>query len=228
MKPIELVLWGVAGAAVGALALRWSGRTVSGGGGHPYPDPKPKGVPFAGGPARPVWPIAANSTNPRRYEVAYHDVSGHTHGNAGGRAFKALRSSGSRYHSGIDLYADAGDLVLAPEDGEIVEDQNFLNTIPGEDAMLIQGDSGTTILLGEIVAESMTTRFGLREGDRVRAGQPVAVIAKTANGSHMLHFETYAEGTERNRRWLVGHQPDPALRDPTGYLLRARAGAVVA
>jgi murein DD-endopeptidase MepM/ murein hydrolase activator NlpD len=197
-------------------------RTVEGGGGHPYPLPKSHGVPFAPGPAKPVWPIQS-SKNARHLEVAYRDVNGKIHGNYWGRGFKAKRSSGKRYHSGIDIYADAGDVVVSPEAGVIVADQNFLNSIPGEDAMLIQGDSGTTILLGEIVAESMTNEFGLKEGDRVAAGQPVAIVAKTVNGSHMLHFETYGPGAKRNRRWMAGGKPHASLRDPTGYLLRARA-----
>ena len=191
---------------------------VTGAGGHPYPPPKNRGVPFAAGPARPTWPISG-SDNKRWGEVAYRDINGKRHGNAS-RAFKASRSG--RHHAGIDLYADAGDIVLAPESGVIVADQNFLNSIPGEDAMLIQGDSGTTILLGEIVAESMTTQFGLKEGSRVEQGQPVAIVAETVNGSHMLHFETYAEGSERNRSWKKGKKPHPSLLDPTAYLLRAR------
>lgn len=191
--------------------------------GHSYPPPKNKGVPFSGGPARPAWPIQT-STNKRKWEVAYRDVNGGKHGNMS-RAFKAQRGSGARHHAGIDLYANAGDVVVAPEDGVIVADQNFLNSIPGEDAMLIQGDSGVTVLLGEIVAESMTTKFGLKEGSRVKKGQPVAIVGKTVNGSHMLHFETYTKGSTRNRSWKQGKKPHASLRDPTAYLLRARAGA---
>lgn len=209
----------------GFLGWLWSSLTkkkvVSGAGGHPYPLPVSKGVPFASGPENPVWPIKSDSKNERKYEVPYKDVNGKRYGNQA-RAFKATRGNGARYHAGIDIYANAGDVVLAPESGVIVEDQNFLNSIPGEDAMLIQGDSGTTILLGEIVAESMTTEFGLKEGSRVTAGQPVAIVAKTVNGSHMLHFETYAKGSKRNRSWSQGKKPHTSLRDPTAYLLRAR------
>jgi murein DD-endopeptidase MepM/ murein hydrolase activator NlpD len=224
-RTLEWMYWGIAGLAVGAAILRYKGRVVRGRGGHPYPLPKDHGVPFAAGPMRPVWPIQSSS-NPRHLEVAYRDEAGNGHGNVWGRGFKARRASGKRWHSGIDIYADEGDVVVSPEDGVIVADQNFLNSIPGEDAMIIQGDSGTTILLGEIVAESMTTHFNLREGDRVKAGQPVAIVAKTVNGSHMLHFETYAEGVNRNRSWKTGNKAHPTLRDPTAYLLRARAQAL--
>jgi murein DD-endopeptidase MepM/ murein hydrolase activator NlpD len=195
---------------------------VTGAFGHPYPTPVNHGVPFAQGPAAPTWPIHKSSKNKRKYDVSYKDVNGETH-NRGSRRFKASRGDGARYHAGIDIFADDGDVVLSPESGVIVADQNFLGSIPGEDAMLIQGDSGTTILLGEIVAESMTTQFGLKEGSRVKKGQPVAIVALTANGSHMLHFETYTQGADRNRSWKQGQKPHPTLRDPTAYLLRARA-----
>ena len=201
---------------------RTPAKVVTGSGGHPYPPPKNKGVPFAQSPASPIWPIDPSSKNKRKFEVAYKDINNGRHGNQA-RAFKASRGKGSRYHAGIDIYANAGDIVRAPEAGVIVADQNFLGTIPGEDAMLIQGDSGTVVLLGEIVAESMTTHYGLKEGSRVERGQPVAIVGLTKNGSHMLHFETYTQGSTRNRSWKKSQGPHESLRDPTEYLLRARA-----
>lgn len=220
------MLYAIGGGLIGWLLTLFSrakagARVVGGAAGHPYPTPKNKGVPFAQGPAQPAWPIQS-STNSRQFQVSYTDINGKKHGRSS-RAFKATRGKGSRNHAGIDLFANAGDVIVSPESGVIVADQNFLNTIPGEDAMLIQGDSGTTILLGEIVAESMTTEFGLKEGSRVERGQPVAIVALTKNGSHMLHFETYTEGSTRNRKWRRGKVPHESLRDPTPYLLRARA-----
>jgi len=223
----DLITWGIAGGLAGWL-ISWvqsvGRRIAKGPGGHPYPLPKSHGVPFATGPKRPVWPIHPDSRNPRMYEVAYRDVHGKAHGNFGGRGFSAKRGSGARKHAGIDIYANGGDVVRAPESGVIIADQKFLGSIPGEDAMLIQGDSGTVILLGEIIPESMTTRFGLKEGSRVQAGDPVALVGTTQNGSHMLHFETYVQGTKRNRQWRANKSPPTELRDPTAYLLRARAG----
>ncbi len=219
-KDEKTLLYVIGGSFLGWFLSFYKKVVVTGAGGHPYRAPKNRGVPFANGPHRPVWPIQS-SKNKRWLEVAYKDVNGKNHGNVGGRGFKAAR--GSRNHAGIDLYANEGDVVVSPESGVIVADQNFLQSIPGEDAMLIQGDSGTTILLGEIVAESMTTEFGLKEGSRVDRGQPVAIVAKTSKGSHMLHFETYVAGTKRNRSWKKGQKPPESLRDPTAYLLRARA-----
>lgn len=182
-----------------------------------YVLPKKRGAPFAQAPNSVVWPIP-NSNNPRRFEVAYRDVNGKNHGN-GARAFRASR--GERHHGGIDLYADAGDIVVAPESGTLVAQQNFLNTIPGKDAILIQGDSGNVILLGEIVAKSFED-FGLSMGSRVKAGQPVAKVGLTSNGSHMLHFETYTQGATKNARWYKGQEAPSTLRDPSDYLLKAR------
>ena len=216
-----IVAGGVIGWLLGLFKKAKASQPIGGTGGHPYPPPKNRGVPFAESPTQPLWPIQADSTNKRMYEVAYRDVNGKMRGN-GARAFKARRANGARYHAGIDLYADAGDVVVAPEAGVIVADQNFLNSIPGKDAMLIQGYSGTTILLGEIVAKSFRD-FGLEIGSRVERGQPVARVGLTQKGSHMLHFETYTQGSNRNRSWRQGRVPHPTLRDPTVYLLRARA-----
>jgi murein DD-endopeptidase MepM/ murein hydrolase activator NlpD len=185
-------------------------------GGHSYPPPKPMGAPFAGGPARPKWPVGP-SHNKNWGKVSYRDVNGTMHLN-GARAFGASR--GERRHAGIDLYGNPGDLVIAPESGVLVSDQNFLTTIPGDDALMMQGDSGTVLLFGEIKANGFQ-EFGLQLGSRVQKGQPIGRIVQTANGSHMLHFETYAQGTTKNKKWFVGQAPPAGLLDPTEYLLRA-------
>ena len=198
MKTLDYALWGIAGLAVGAAAVAAtkSASQASGPGGHGSPLPKAQGVPFAPGAARPIWPIQSSS-NDRHGQVAYRDVNGTRHGN-NSRAFLASRQGGARNHVGIDIYANGGDVVVAPETGTIISDQNFLNSIPGEDAMLFQTESGVVLLFGEIVAESFK-QFGLDEGSHVKAGTPIAYIATTVNGSHMLHFETYTR---------VTHYPD--------------------
>jgi murein DD-endopeptidase MepM/ murein hydrolase activator NlpD len=187
-------------------------------GGHPYPIPKNRGAPFAAGPVRPVWPIHSASTNKRWHQVPYRDVNGTKHGRQS-RAFKASRSG--RNHVGIDIFANAGDIVLAPESGTLVKEQNFLNSIPGKDAVIMQGDSGVVILFGEVVAKSYE-EFGHQLGSRVERGEPIGRVGLTKKGSHMLHFETYRQGSTRNRRWNKGTDPHPDILDPTAYLLRAR------
>jgi murein DD-endopeptidase MepM/ murein hydrolase activator NlpD len=154
--------------------------------------------------------------------VPYLDTQGQWHGNSS-RAFKASRDG--RFHAGIDLYANAGDVLVAPEAGVVVGRQTFLN---GTGAMLIQLDSGITVLLGETMmggAEEVARRYNAQPvvvGSRVRAGQPVTVVGKTDNGSHMLHIETYTCCPTDNDPWYVGRPPPKLLRDPTDWLLRAQ------
>lgn len=219
---LPYVAVGVLGALIARQLGRPSRRTSFEG-----PPPMDQGAPFARGSADPVWPIRG-SKNKRWREVAYKDVNGKTHGNAS-RRFKATRTGdkGERWHVGIDLYANAGDIVVAPESGIIIEDQNYLATIPGEDALLLQGDHGVTFILGEIVADSWHD-FGVKVGDRVSRGQPIARVALTSKGSHMLHFETMSCCPTTNQPWYKGKPLPPNVLDPTEYLLRARSGSALA
>lgn len=190
-------------------------------GDYPYPRPRTlQGVPFAQGAPNPVFPVASSSKHSRRLDVSYKDVDGKYHGRWG-RIFGASRRDGQRYHAGIDLFANPGDVIVAPEAGTIVGTQNFLNSIDGAgpDAMLIEGDNGVTILLGEIDEKA----YGLKVGDRVTRGQPVARIQATAGGDHMLHIETYRNGLTHNQQWWKGSPAPSHLLDPTDYLLRAAA-----
>lgn len=208
-----LAFFGVTVWAVG----RIRGRRIE----YPWPAPKDQGVLFAEGARRPLWPVAPNSTHARRLEVAYKDIYGKIHGN-GSRRFRTTRAG--RYHVGIDLYANAGDVVLAPEDGVVVNTQTFLN---GTDAMLIEGNHGITVLLGEIAPGSWR-EMGVDKGSKVKRGQPVARVGLTHNGSHMLHFETYACCPIKNYSWYQGRPAPELVRDPSDYLLRALAGEMVA
>lgn len=124
------------------------------------------------------------------------------------------RDNPTRRHAGIDLFAHAGDAVIAIEDGRIVAFYPFLRARTGEMsyALLIAHDSYVANY-GEVRATSLSRR-GLGVGDAVRAGQAIADVSDTAQ----LHFETYAPHTERNASWPHGaHQP-ARLRDPTDLL----------
>lgn len=184
---------------------------------HPYPKPFDHGVPFAIG-KRPVWPIAPNSRHRKLYVVSYKDVDGERHGSPS-RSFKANR--GERNHVGIDLYANAGDVVVAPEDGTIVGHQNFLH---GTRAVLIQLDSGPVVLLGEVDKGGLK-EFGLRVGSRVKKEQPVTRVGVLGGGGHMLHTETYRKGTTKNKRWYKNRDRPPEILDPTDFLLQAKANS---
>ena len=196
-------------------------RALGGGSGsgtssaHPYPPPANRGVPFAPGGAT-VWPIAANSRASRKYEVPYKDVNGQWRGNSS-RAFKASRDG--RFHAGVDLYANGGDVLVSPGDGVVVGRQTFLN---GTGAMLIALDSGIVVLLGETKMGG-AAEFGVVVGSRVHAGQPVTRVGVTNAGSHMLHIETYRKGTVTNEPWYKDRSPPPELLDPTNWLLAGKA-----
>lgn len=203
------------GALAAAIARRAKGTTSPV---ATYADPPPRQtqVAFAEGDPAPWWPIASTSHHRRMWEVAYKDVYGKWHGNMS-RSFMASRDG--RYHVGIDLYANAGDPVLAPEDGTVVGIQTFFH---GTCAMMIQGDSGVTILLGEIKCGSQHD-FGVGVGMRVVKGQAVGRVGLASGGSFMLHFETYACCPTQNSPWYRSNRPPLLVRDPTDYLLRARA-----
>lgn len=203
----------------GLVLLAAFGGSGGGRGSSSYPDPPPvdRGVPFAGG-GRPIWPVHPSSNNASLYTVSYKDVSGRWHGRAA-RSFMANRDD--RYHVGVDLFADAGDIVVAPESGKIVGRQTFYH---GTGAMLLQLDSGPVVLLGETKMGG-AEEFGVDEGDRVVQGQPLTRVGLMTGGSHMLHLETYVEGTTKNTPWYKNRPRPPSILDPTEWLLTARANS---
>ena len=104
------------------------------------------------------WPI--RTTNSRGRLVSYKNVHGKIHGN-GSRRFLASRQSGARYHVGVDLYGNHKDIVVACEDGTIVNHYPFY---AGTHCLFVQNDSGTVINYGEV-------EKGVVE--RVRPGQGI-------------------------------------------------------
>ena len=203
-------LWPVAAFAATALYLRSTSRRARVCP-QPYPKPRKVGVPEYTGDPCPVWPL----DTPRKETVSYRDVSGEYHGNMA-RRMGACRDGCNRHHAGVDLYANAGDPVLAAEAGRVVNTQSFL---AGSHAILVEGPSGV-ILYGEVTKNSWR-EFGANKGTRVAKGQPIARVARLPSGSHMLHMEGYSVGTRKNERW---RKVTPAnLRDLSSFLLRAKA-----
>jgi murein DD-endopeptidase MepM/ murein hydrolase activator NlpD len=119
-----------------------------------------------------------------------------------------------RRHAGIDLFASAGDTVIAIEDGRVVGFYPFLRAATGEMsyAMLVAHD-GYVANYGE-VRENSLTAHGLEIGSTVRAGQAIATISDTAQ----LHFETYQPNTTRNASWRYAETQPASVRDPTNFL----------
>ena len=181
-----------------------------------FPDvQKVKSVPFAIGAIKPKWPLITK--NKRGSEVPYLSKTGKYIGNSS-RSFGALRSDGERFHVGLDLYCDLNDVVVAMESGTVVGIQGFLGPTK---AILIQGNSGLVVLYGEVRNNSWN-EFGIQEGSKVKAGDPIARIGENDAGTFMLHLETYLKGTTQNIQWLTNKPINPNIRNPTKYLLQAR------
>lgn len=186
-------------------------------------------VAFATGADRPRWPLATD--DPRKLQVSYQDVRKLWHGRWG-REFGASRKGKDveRLHSGIDLFADDGDVVLATEPGEIIATLPFYK---GTGALYQLTDSGLIINYGEIEHGSWKD-FGIPTGvglsHRVKAGDPIARVGvnNTAKHSSMLHMEIYEDGVTIDEirqgamQWAKSDPPPMYLLDPTRYLVRAQ------
>ncbi len=176
------------------------------------------GIPFAVSTAAiQYWPILTQDRGGR--EVAYRGSSENIHGRPG-RRFLADRPSG-RYHVGVDLWAEADDIIVACEDGIIVNHYHFYDSV---DALFEECDSGVVINYGEIKPGSWRD-FGLEKGSHVKAGQPIARVGQMTN-SAMCHFEMYRSGTTENHRYYKETPPPSALLNPTQYLINLAANGL--
>ncbi|HRP10633.1 MAG TPA: M23 family metallopeptidase [Terricaulis sp.] len=115
-----------------------------------------------------------------------------------------------RHHAGVDLFAHAGDAVIAIEAGRVIDFYPFLRARTGEmsHALLI-AHAGYVANYGEVRDPPLVS-----VGDEVAAGQRIARISDTAQ----LHFETYAPGSARNRSWPHGAPQPAGVIDPTERL----------
>lgn len=182
-------------------------------------------VPFAEGGPRPRWPLQTNVK--RKLAVSYQDVRGKWHGRWGrefGASRKSKKTGGQRVHVGIDLFADPGDVVLATEAGQILAGLPFYKKTG---ALYLLTDSGLIINYGELDHGSWHD-FGLQAGDRVDAGDKLARVGLSEDGSHMLHLETYEPDVTVDKirqgamQWWKGDPPPVGLLDPTRYLVQAQ------
>ena len=170
------------------------------------------GVPFAAGNGNPVWPIETN--HEKKYTLSYKTLYGGQIGQKA-RTFSALRSGG-RLHAGVDLYGEEGDIIVAMEDGEVVNHYHFYH---GTYALFVQCKSGLVINYSEVKNNSWR-EFGLGIGSFVRKGQPIARVGKMSGGSQMCHFETYYGSTINNQRLYASNSK--SILNPTYYLLLAK------
>jgi len=115
-----------------------------------------------------------------------------------------------RFHTGIDVAAQEGSPILAAAPGIV---QRVGRRGGYGNAVEINNGSGISTLYGHASA------LAVKEGDRVKAGDPVAYVGHTgrATGSH-LHFEVRKDGKPIDpqstlNRWeeradvLIGRKP---------------------
>lgn len=140
-------------------------------------------------------------------------------------------------HTGIDLYCELGQEVVAVEDGEVVSIENF--TGPNADdpspwwndtkAMLVKGPSWI-VNYGEIEPT-------VKVGDKVKAGQVIARVERPVLRSFkgrpmvMLHIELMTPDATVSQWWRTTEEgeaePQPeVLLDPTAFLVEAAGGEV--
>ena len=183
---------------------------------------------FARGGPRPNWPLKTKAK--RKLQVSYEDVRSKWHGRWGRHfgASRANKEGEKRVHAGVDLFADPGDEVVAVEDGEILA---ILPFYKGTSALYLLTDSGLIVNYGELEPRSWSA-YGIEGGvgteQKVSAGDTLARVGLSRDGSHMLHIETYeptvtvTEIRSGAMRWPKGDAPPEGILDPSEYLVRAQ------
>lgn len=127
-------------------------------------------------------------------------------------------------HEGIDLYAPVGEKVYAVEDGEIIKIDYFTGKEANSDwwlttkAICVEGESGV-IVYGEIIE-----RDGLKEGDKVKAGEYIGNVLRVlvhdkGRPTSMLHFELRSHGAKEDITWYPDGVKPEHLKDPTNLLI---------
>ena len=192
----------------------------------PLPVPIENPVPFAAlPPMGSYWPVRTSRKDARVVSYMYQAPSGIV-GRAG-RMFLAGRKGERdgrqvlRWHAGVDLFANVKDVVVACENGKIVDFTFFYKAKSGQRTykLLIQHDRSEVVInYGEVTGDSLS-KTGLQVGMRVVAGQPIGFVSDTS----MLHLETYIKGTTMSYRWWKDETTPPRqLLNPTRYLLFLR------
>ena len=137
-------------------------------------------------------------------------------------AFGAIRRHD--VHTGVDLYGDVDDEVLAVEDGVVVAVEDFTGARAGSpwwldtQAVLVEGPSGV-VLYGELEP-------AVRVGDVVREGDLIGRLRTVLRHDKglpmtMLHLELYAPRTRASMWWHHGEARPDNLLDPTPSLREA-------
>lgn len=105
-----------------------------------------------------------------------------------GSRFGDPRDGGRRRHHGVDIFAERGTLVLAPEGGRVV--RAGTNRLGGN-VVWMQSDSGLRLYFAHL--DEHLVGFGAR----LEAGEPVGRVGNTGNARTTpphLHFGIYQRG----------------------------------
>lgn len=134
-------------------------------------------------------------------------------------------------HTGVDIYCEPEQEVLAVEDGEVVLIENFTgaNAVPPSPwwhetkAVLIEGASGV-VVYGEIrPLETITVGQKIKQGQTI--GNVITVLKKDKGlPMTMLHFELYKHGTRETVVWELEKTQPENLLNPTIKLYEACVG----
>lgn len=195
--------------------------------GDPRFAPREKYSPLAPPNSRAIWPL--KTKHQLRLVSSYWSKDGTMRG-AWGRQFGAKRMGGGKiqWHSGVDLFSDKGDIVVAPEDATVIAILPFYH---GSWAMYLLTENELVLNLGEIENKSWY-EFGIKVGQKVKRGQALARSGPMEGGKTMIHFEIYdAEfrspnemvfGIRRGKlQWHDKENPPDELMDPSAYLVQA-------
>jgi len=129
-------------------------------------------------------------------------------------------------HTGIDLYCEPEQQVIAVEDGEVILIEDFTGEFANPPspwwhntkAVLVEGDSGV-VIYGEIrPLETITVGQKIKQGELI--GNVVTVLKKDkGTPMTMLHLELYKSGTRETVVWNLGEPQPENLLSPLIKLL---------
>jgi len=118
------------------------------------------------------------------------------------RKYGTSRSSGTRAHAGVDLYATEGTDILALKEGKITDHREYLNpdnaSVQNTVYALTVDHYDYVVRYCEIGNKFGDLPNGLKVGSIVKTGQVIAsvgeIIWDSGNTQSMLHFELYDPG----------------------------------
>lgn len=138
-------------------------------------------------------------------------------------SFGAIRKND--IHTGVDLYCEPEQEVVAVEDGEIVLIENFTGEFASPPspwwnntkAVFVEGQSGV-VVYGEIrPSDSVQIGHKVKQGDLL--GNVITVLKKDkGKPMTMLHIELYKPGTRESVVWDLGEPKPDNLLNPSNML----------